>query len=187
MPTTKAEPRRARITTLTPVPVEEARPETVLEFHGRGWIREVDAPLVGNELLKIREETGSLTAGTILDAARDQASPLHRFFEWDDTVAAEQYRRWQARAIVASIIVKPIGSGTSPARAFYSVRNGDGRQYRPLSEVFENEARLKAVVRRLHTDLMHVRERYQAFRGLATLTGYEEVFDAIERALALEE
>ena len=40
---------------------------------------------------------GKLTAQAVVDAAREEGSPLHGFFEWDDNKAANEYRLLQAR------------------------------------------------------------------------------------------
>jgi hypothetical protein len=40
---------------------------------------------------------GELTAAETLEAARDPNSPIHSCFQWDDSLAAEQYRLEQAR------------------------------------------------------------------------------------------
>ena len=56
----------------------------------------------------------SITAQELLDASRDEDSPLHDCFEWDDTVAAEKYRLWQARHIINSLEIE-IVSEDKPA------------------------------------------------------------------------
>lgn len=49
---------------------------------------------------------GKITPQQIVDAARNEDSPLHRFFEWDDDKAAEQYRLDQARTLLRSCQVE---------------------------------------------------------------------------------
>ena len=51
-------------------------------------------------LLALEDAGGRLTAEGVLDAARDEAHPLHGEFEWDDSVAAEQHRLSQARKLL---------------------------------------------------------------------------------------
>lgn len=48
------------------------------------------------------EQNGRLTPSSVVDAARDPASPLHAQFEWDDGVAAERYREIQARKLIGT-------------------------------------------------------------------------------------
>lgn len=45
---------------------------------------------------------GRITPEQIVDAARDESSPLHQYFEWDNRIAAEQYRLMQARTLLRS-------------------------------------------------------------------------------------
>lgn len=49
---------------------------------------------------------GSLLASEVLDAARSPKSALHGEFEWDDTEAAEAYRRAQAAGLIRSYKIK---------------------------------------------------------------------------------
>ena len=62
-------------------------------------------------LVALVERDGSITPASVLDEARDEASPLHTHFEWDDSEAAEQYRLVQARGLIrrykVTVEVKP--------------------------------------------------------------------------------
>ena len=46
---------------------------------------------------------GRITADQLVEAAADENSPLHGYFEWDDSVAAHQYRIVQARLLIGSV------------------------------------------------------------------------------------
>jgi len=48
---------------------------------------------------------GTITPEVILDEARKKSSPLHCFFCWDNTAAAEEYRKIQAAALIRRIKV----------------------------------------------------------------------------------
>ena len=52
--------------------------------------------IVDEQLEKLLAENGAITPDLILDRARDEDHPLHSYFEWDDSTAAEKYRRIQA-------------------------------------------------------------------------------------------
>lgn len=43
---------------------------------------------------------GYLRPRDVVDEARDEASPLHDQFDWDDSSAGEKYRQWQARSLI---------------------------------------------------------------------------------------
>jgi hypothetical protein len=53
-----------------------------------------------NDLAK--RNGGRITAEQLVEAARDESSPLHDYFEWDDTAAAHQWRVTQARTLIGS-------------------------------------------------------------------------------------
>jgi hypothetical protein len=52
------------------------------------------------ELAKLYKEDGRLTPELLLERAADEGHPLHPFFEWDDSAAAEKYRKIQAYSIL---------------------------------------------------------------------------------------
>lgn len=53
------------------------------------------------EALKALEKDGRLTPNAVVEAAKDKASPLHEFFQWDNKKAAEAWRIEQARNLIA--------------------------------------------------------------------------------------
>lgn len=48
------------------------------------------------------KQHGSVTTEFVLEAARDLKNPLHRYFDWDDSVAAEKWRKQQALSLIMS-------------------------------------------------------------------------------------
>ncbi len=57
-------------------------------------------------LQRLEEETGTLRVDDVIDEARDPDSPLHTEFDWDDSVAAEKWRREQARELIRTVRVE---------------------------------------------------------------------------------
>lgn len=59
-----------------------------------------------------RDDAGQLTPALVVDAARDPKSVLHSLFEWDNTVAGERYREYQARTLISKVhyidVEKPV-------------------------------------------------------------------------------
>jgi hypothetical protein len=53
-----------------------------------------------------KKNGGKITPRMVVDAARDEDSPLHSYFEWDDAIAAEKYREMQARTLLRSVDLK---------------------------------------------------------------------------------
>lgn len=61
---------------------------------------------VKKELERIYERDGFLKPSLIVEEARAENSPLHPYFEWDDSKAGENYRRDQARKLIKEIKVE---------------------------------------------------------------------------------
>ena len=92
-----------------------------------------------------RQNGGVLKVEDVLNIARDSDSILHKHFEWDDTEAAELYRRQQARALIQRCKISLVTTKPVEIRAFVSLatdrENGGG--YRLTSDVMSDE-QLKA-------------------------------------------
>lgn len=56
----------------------------------------------------------------VVDAARDKASPLHSRFIWSNKKAADEYRLWRARELIAQYWVVEPGSN-EPIRMMLSL------------------------------------------------------------------
>jgi len=59
------------------------------------------------ELRRLSEKGGgTLTPSRVVDVARSPLNPLHKYFEWDDAVAAEKYRQDQARELIRCVHIE---------------------------------------------------------------------------------
>jgi len=56
-------------------------------------------------LVQLEARDGTITPDAVVRAAAEEASPLHRHFEWDDTEAAHAFRLEQARTLIRSVRV----------------------------------------------------------------------------------
>lgn len=88
---------------------------------------------------------GVLKVDDVLEEAADEDSILHRYFEWDDSIAAEAHRRQQARVLIQRCRITLVDSEPVEIRAFVSLpterENGGG--YRLTTEVM-SDVTLKA-------------------------------------------
>lgn len=66
----------------------------------------VSAETIGRELDRHMGDEGKITAARVVEIARDHSSPLHSWFEWDDSKAAEAHRLQQARTLLRAVVVK---------------------------------------------------------------------------------
>ncbi len=55
---------------------------------------------VTDEIRAIYVRHGRLTPALVVDEARDETHPLHTHFQWDDSIAGEQYRQVQAARLI---------------------------------------------------------------------------------------
>lgn len=82
------------------------------------------SPLVYQRLRSIYDVANDLNERDVLADARDESSPLHAYFEWDDTAAAERYRLAQAQDLIRRVKVTVVRANESPVsvRAFIAKR-----------------------------------------------------------------
>lgn len=63
----------------------------------------VSAETAGSVMEQIEKEQGSVTKETFLEASRPEDSPTHDLFEWDDSIAAENYRLYQSGQFIREL------------------------------------------------------------------------------------
>lgn len=140
-----------------------------------------DPQSIGEALAQIAVyNSGYLLPYAVVDAARDPASPLHRFFEWDDRAAAEAYRAVEARRLIRLIRIVD-DEREEPPRAFLSVREaeGGGVSYRTAEEVASSRELQEAVLASAQRDLEAFERRFRQLQDVCEL-----VREARERVVA---
>lgn len=129
-----------------------------------------DPEMVGRHLEGLRARNDSiLTPEIVLDDAKDEASPLHPFFEWDDTEAARKYRLQQAGYVIRSVVAIYKESPTrEPMRAYVHVRTENApARYMETSAALASKPTRDAVLRRAKAELDAWRRRYADLQELA--------------------
>lgn len=112
----------------------------------------------------IRKQHGVVTPRLIVDSARDPDSPLHRFFEWDDSAAAEKYRLSQASDLIRRVQVFVTKDGVKqPVRVYASVVRDDVRGYEEITEVLKDEVSAASFMDAMRRDLESVIRRYEMY------------------------
>ena len=72
------------------------------------------------EIERIRAMHGGvLHAEDVLEEAKNPASPLHPMFEWDNNVAAHQWRLEQARSLIREVRVEIVCNNEMVMTPFY--------------------------------------------------------------------
>lgn len=132
------------------------------------------------EVRRIQEKHGVAAPEAIVRAAASPKNVLHPEFEWNDTAAAREHRKQQARELVADIVVVKDEASGERAPVFVSVRIMDkqGRTQRGYMEserAVANPVTRAQVIAEALVGLEAWRRRYAHLHELA------EVFTAIER------
>ena len=88
-----------------------------------------------------RKRGGMLLVDDVLSEAKSADSPLHKHFEWDDSVAAEAHRRYQARALIQKCHITLVESEPTKVRAFVSLQSDrdTGGGYRLTTTVMSDD------------------------------------------------
>jgi len=142
---------------------------------------DIDAQVAGEELERIRvRHNGRLENADVVDAAKDERSPLHPAFEWDDETAAHAYRLDQAGNLIRAVdvvIEKPSGEAR-PIRAFVSVKRDEDRSYTSVQHALSDVDLRAQVVAQAWAELEAWRKRH------AELVEFAAVFATMDQAWA---
>lgn len=139
------------------------------------------AQKAGEAILSLARRLGrpfdAITPDDVVEEASSPESPLHKFFQWDDRLAAVSYRRAQARMLLSSLRYRVEAS--EPRRiGFVNVRvEGQGRVYVPMS-LAEHNADL---VKQAKSDALH---GLQAWRHRYHQLGDHRAFVLVDEAIA---
>lgn len=130
--------------------------------------KKADPQKIGEELTRIAESGGGrLTPRSVVKAAENPRSVLHKHFEWDDAKAANAFRLDQARGIIRVVQVED--EDADPQRAFLSVSDGKGVSYRTAAEVANSRDLQYAVLRQAERDLLAFETRYRELSDVCDL------------------
>lgn len=139
-----------------------------------------NAPEINAALMELAEARGGiLKAEDVVEAARPEGSPLHSRFEWDNGKAAEHWRYWQARSMIAvAVDVIPTKNANKVTRAFVSLsldRSNEGG-YRVMADVLSNDQLRKQLIDDAINQMAILRARFNSLEELG------EVFNEMRRA-----
>jgi len=131
-----------------------------------------DVEKVYGELCEIGDE---FTPQDIVDAARDESKELHKCFTWDNDIAANKYRLWEARRLTSEIVFKREVTENelppAPVRVFNKTDHVGG--YKIPERTFKVQEEYEALLQRALAELRAFKLKYQA------LTELEDIFALI--------
>ena len=141
----------------------------VYAFKAGSYIK-ADAQAAGEMCEKLAAE-GRLTAKDLVDENRPEDAPLHNEFEWDNNEAADKWREYQARHIIACLIVK--AERKEPVRAFFNVTRSEP-QYTHIETILESTDETEKLLKTALGELISFKKKY------STLEQLTKVFAAID-------
>ena len=136
-----------------------------------GAVVAVKATVAAAELARIAAERDGLRADDIVEESRPANAPLHRCFEWDDTLAAQKYRHDQAGYIIRHIIVVE-DDGAREYRAFVNVKTSVAdvdRVYLPTVTALAEPEYRKQVLQGALREIESWRRRYAEYAELSKI------------------
>lgn len=149
---------------------------------------------VAERLTTLETERGQLTEKTVVEDARSPDSPLHGFFEWDDTRAAEAHRLSQARLLIRRVRIE-VNVREVPLSINRYVRDpepaGEGGGYRNIINLrSEADIAREVVVSEMNRLVNAVKRAKQVAMVLGVsddLSRIEEIVRGIENRISLDE
>jgi hypothetical protein len=139
------------------------------------------------ELEKIRRRCGGvLRPRDVVDTARNEKNPLHDMFEWDDSVAAEAFRRHQARQIIVKVTYAP-QKDAEPIQVYVSVstdRDEDGGGYRRHEDVRADDAMYQTYLNDIFKEFERFKRKFEYIKALGPVLRAHARFEKKHRAEA---
>lgn len=135
-----------------------------------------DAQKIGPVLDELSNQS-AVTARDVVDSARSPQSPLHEYFQWDDRIAADEWRVETARRMLRSIKVRyteqeKADDGTTKtvtreARAFHVERTKayetEPRKYRTFQVLHGDSAFAAQMMDSAFDDIISWRRKYAPY------------------------
>ena len=122
-------------------------------------------------------QLGNATPQAIVDYARDENTELHKCFQWDDTKAAESWRRQQARLVVCSLTVT-VETKEHGAQTYRIIEHDSiSKTYKPVIFTVRNKDEYGALLSAAKADLAAFRQKYK------NLVELQNVIDEIEKLI----
>ncbi len=129
-----------------------------------GYNFKADPEKAANVMNKLAK-TGQLNAENLVEVSRPKNAPLHDDFEWDDTKAAENWRKQQGRCMINSLLMVPEETGhksKEPIRAFFKVEHMESAQYESTEVLIRTQDGRDALREQAQKELSSYRQKYRS-------------------------
>jgi hypothetical protein len=159
--------------------------KTIFKAAKGSMFSDEQAEVYGKELYKLRKEKELLTPLDVVNAAKSPKSLLHEYFEWEDSIAGEKYRLYQARHLIGHI---EIVIEEEPIKAFHNIKveinDEKNRGYITIQDIQQNPDYLDLIVEKAKEEIESWTRRYDQYRRLSKFKTLRPIFRAIEQAIA---
>lgn len=128
--------------------------------------KKISDEVIAKEILTIQERDGGVCSpAAFVDAARDENSPIHSCFDWDEHRNSERWLRHQARQIISRIEITIDGTRI-PAQVHCTVTNSTGKRegYFPTEVAMSDPGMRAQVFAEVSAGLNGYRARLVAFQ-----------------------
>jgi len=138
--------------------------------------------VAGHELEACADEQGYINPQLVVDHARDEHSPIHTLFEWDDSIAANEHRKATARCIAGCLVTVVRRIESEPVfveadierlpaqivtRAFVHVDTEMGSGYRSIRAALSNDTERTYLLEQAKNDMKTFEAKYAILDELA--------------------
>lgn len=131
-----------------------------------------DASKVLDELSELGDE---YSLSDVVEKAKNENSEMHSIFEWDDSVAGEEYRNIQAGKMVRNLVIVRNDETEEKTNVRYFVSTGKrDSTYTPTRLVVRNQDAYEQLLERAYAELRAFKEKY------STLSELEEILALID-------
>lgn len=119
------------------------------------------------ETIRSQSDDGKLHPENVVAYASDPNTELHSRFTWDDTDAAQKYRLWEARQLIA-VAVQVIAEGAPAYRAYVSLRSDRmaGGGYQSLNVVLRSPKMYGELLEDALEEIERLQEKYGRLKEL---------------------
>lgn len=132
----------------------------------------VDAQKVGEYFQEIEKREGEVKPQTIVEESATEGTLLHKYFEWDNTIAGNKYREVQAQQIIRNIVVVEQANNapenTVSVRAFVNIESEEKRKYVSMATIHVEKLELQ-LLEQARRELQAFRNKYASLKELTDL------------------
>lgn len=144
-----------------------------------GLMKGIDATAAYNEVYR---DGVAPSLEKVVDIARSKKSVIHNYFEWNDKVASENYRKVQAGRMLRNFVLVKENKETNEVEKtnirVFEVDSSRTGTYQERTFFMRNEDEYTKLLNRAKVDLQAFKDRY------SNIIELETIFEAIDEFLA---